>query len=340
LYFSVKPFEVVISENKSAIKFTGRDSVNFSVMADGMATQDVEIYLMSGDGDMKLPGNAFTSEEEGKFAFYAVCAGVRSVNSVEVSVIPASFAKQSVLFQFVASWCGYSPELLAATNEIFQYYSNKINVVTMHPNNSTLGSKDINTSEYDAFIPFGTIDFLREPAVHRDAAGIRSVQKSIELMYPPVAGIAISSQHDGHTIDVTLKVKSKETNEYSVGAFIVEDNIVMPQRLYPTFINTDGAYYIDDYVHFSIATYCLPDVYFKEGQSIGTVEYGTEKTFSFSVSMDKDISNPPYNTRKILNPDNCRVVAYVMKKNSYYGWIVNNSATAPINGSVGYNYAD
>jgi len=329
-----KPSAVTLTVDKSEIIFTGKEEARFTVKADGEEKSDAKIYYKSEVGEIALESKTFSSGTSGEFRFYAEYAGLRSPETM-ITVKTTKFFKQSIAFQTVATWCGYSPEMMYAFDEVKQKYSTFINIMSMHLPSSQLYSSDFDTRPYiyektgNNSPPYGDIDFTTSGQIQRKADAIYTSYWGKSGTYPATSGIAIESRREGETLKLKLRVKAESTGEYNVMAIVVEDDAVMRQRLYPDFIHMIGDY-VEDFVHQSVATFGLPGVDYRTGQSIGEIETGQEKTAEFSIMLNKDVG-------RNVNLDNCRVIAYVLKPLGT-SYTVNNSATCPLDGSVDYKY--
>ena len=331
----VSPASVLISVDKDILKATGLDFAAFTVLADGKQINNADIFLKGGEEDIKISDNKFSSNIQGTFLFYAQIGRTKS-ELVEINVQFVNFVKQSCAIEAVATWCGFSPQMIHAFHEVQRLYSDIIQIVSIHRSTSYLGSTDINAEEFIEFFnsgatPFGIIDF--DERLSRNAEAIRMSYTHMRYVHSVSSGIAIKSDIKDNSINVTLNVKVNETNEYKVCAIIVEDNVVEEQLVY---LNNshDDMMYDKNFVHHSVATYIMPNTNMLTGKSLGTVQKGSEVTESFSISLDKNVVK--YRT---VNPANCRVVAYILKKegDKFY---VNNATTCPVNGSVDYKYVE
>ena len=332
----ISPANVTLSADKNALKSTGADFATFTVYADGKIINGADIYFKREAGDILINDNKFSSNIQGTFSFYAHFAETKS-ELTDITVHFVNFKKQSCAMEVVATWCGYSPQMINAFHQVHKLYSDYIHIVSIHRSSSYLGSSDMKAEEFmnlyeTSGTPFGIVDFEEEIS-HRSAEGIASAQRHSAHMHPATSGIAITSQKTDNSINVTLKVKANEANEYNVCAIIVEDNIVKQQLIYLN-NSKDNTVLDNNYVHHSVATYIMPNTNLYTGKPLGMLQEGSEVTETFSIPLDKVVTED-----RIINHSNCRVVAYVLKKENGKFYI-NNSATCPINGSVGFRYEE
>ena len=324
---------VTLSVDKTELKSSGSDFAQFTVYADGIRVDDGEVYVRNAYGDQILPGNRFSTGVFDTYTFYARFQDVKSGN-VSVVVYKTPFVKQSVVMEVVATWCGFSAEMMEICRNIHESdISERILPVSLHRPTSGLVSLDIDadallTMFNQTGIPLGVMDLDRR--LFRNINDFENSHVVMKQIHPVTSGVAITSQQNEYSINVTLRVKANEAGNYSVGAMIVEDNVVKGQTIYPGGDKTKS-YTDQSFVHHGVATYIMPNSSIYPGILLGSIGGGREITRTFSIDLNRKVVD------RTVNYDNCRVVAYVMKfeGSKYY---INNSATCPVNGSVGYNH--
>ncbi|MDR1813892.1 MAG: Omp28-related outer membrane protein [Tannerella sp.] len=336
LNIEVFPANIVLSADRESIKASGEDSIIFMISADGTTfIPDAEIFVKGAVSDTKIDGLAFATVKDGTYQFYAKYQDVIS-NTVTVRFTPTTFYKQSCVMAFVASWCGYSPGFMRAFDQLRNEGYPNAQTVCIHRNNSDLYSSEIPTdATMDSLgltgVPYGYVDMYMN--VGYSASAIKNLCALMLSINVPSSGIAISSQLSDNQADIQIRIKVNQTDDYRVGALIVEDNINMAQKIYPNNDITQG-YYDYTFVHYGVATFIMPGANIVTGKPLGVLTAGQETTLNFSIPITKKIS-----TKRTVVPANCRVVAYTLKK--YEGkYIINNSASCPINGSIGYKFYD
>ena len=328
------PSIVTLSIDKATIKSIGTDYSTFTVSADGKQVNNADIFLKGETDDIKINNNKFSSNIQGRFSFYAQFENTKS-ELVEINVLHVNFLKQSCAFATVATWCGFSPQLISVFHDILRLYSDQIQTIAIPRSTSYLNSSYINGEEivdhYNAATPSGIIDF--EESFTYNIDDIRTSYSHMKYIHPVTSGIAVSSNTDNDNINVTLNIKVIDDNEYNVCAVIVEDNIKKEQVIYPNG-SQENAIRDKEFIHHSVATYIMPNANLLTGKSLGVLQAGKEVTESFSIPANKTIS-----TYRTVNISNCRVVAYVLKKegDKFY---INNAISCPINGSVDYKYEE
>ena len=334
IQIKVSPKIVKLSADKTSILSTGADRATFTVYVDDNRMEDATIYLMNTEGDSKLSDGTFSSNLAGSYSFYAQVEDVKS-EIITIQVTFVNFKRQTCAMAFVATWCGFSPEMMEVFNQVRNLYSDQIQVISIHRTTSALASTDIVPEDFldekgITYTPYGIMDFRDE--FIRIVSRIYQTHRNIVQNHPAKSGIAITSQIIDNNIRVNLRIKVNETNEYGVGAIIVEDGVVTRQVIYYNNSNEDYEWK-DNFVANSVATYMMPGTKLQTGKPLGTLRAGQEVTESFSIPTNKPVTS---GGRKV-NHANCRVVAYVFRKEGDK-YFINNVTTCPVNGSVDYLY--
>ncbi|MDR1221693.1 MAG: Omp28-related outer membrane protein [Tannerella sp.] len=328
----VTPASVTVSADKGSVMATGVDAATFSVFADGIQVADgAEIYRRGEPEDLRLAEHLFATNLEGAYTFYAQYAGIQS-GDIRITASRAAFYGQSCAMEVVATWCGYSPQLITVFHEIKKQHSDRIQILSLHRSASGLESRDVDAEDFLTHYgwdvtPFGILD-LSNVLLIRRVERIYELHQSMRRAFPATSGIAIVSEKTANSIQVEVNVKVNVTDEYRVYAFIVEDDVVKRQTIY----TDDQTVRDDNFVSQAVATYSMPGDYRPyEGKSLGVIQNGEMVAERFSIPLDKAV------TDRVINYSNCRVIAYTLKKNGdrYY---INNVATCPVDGSVDYKY--
>lgn len=340
---SIDASEVVLllSADKNSIKANNSDKISFTVTIDGEnVTAESELYLRN---DTKLDALSFLTDEAGSYTFYAVYDGEKTNEiSINATYVNLEFQMQHFVVQIASTVCPNCPQL---TNEIEKYiaYNRSIyNVVALHPYgkicNSALAGALASTAIQFAGIanisspPAGVIDlhypFYLYPTTTRTRMEEQFHKASNARDRMAETGIAIQSNVNNGNIDFTIKVKSVNTNEYRFFAFVVEDKINHSQR---SFDENGNSIVIENYEHNNVATYMLEGEDPLTGVSLGEIQKGNEITRKFSINTSN------FNTKREVNLDNCRIVAYTLRDigGRYY---IDNATNCPVNGTVRYKY--
>lgn len=138
------------------------------------------------------------------------------------------------------------------------------------------------------------------------------------------SGIAIKSAINGSNIEFTANIRTNKTNQYRLFAFVVEDKVISPQVV-------GKNEWDNDYEHNSVGTFMLEGEDPLLGVDIGEIKKGQERSTSLTINMSH------FNTKRDVNLNNCRIVAYTLRMiNGKYN--IDNIVSCPVNGSTGYQY--
>lgn len=343
--------ELTLSADKTAIELG--ESVTFTVEQKDETTgelvdvtKDVTLY----DADLTKLSNPFTPTTSGSINVTAT-KGKYTSNTVTITVmaqmpqIPAdpqpenlAFNHRAVVIDHTGVNCGYCPgmtdKLLAlAKTEWHQHY----NEVTCHagsmangdPGNSAAATA-LNQAQSNYIEGYPNI------CINFHTAAVGNYGQSAFLNYMAQAleayikkdgadvGIAMAVEGDSTNIYCAAQVKAKESKEYKVVAWLLENNIYSP--------NQAGA--TKDY--HKIYNYALRNIsgeYSRNnvsGESIGVLEAG--KTYDCAFTL------PMVSTK--WNWENMGVLVIVSAKDANNRWEVVNSAYCPVKESKAYEYVE
>jgi thiol-disulfide isomerase/thioredoxin len=257
-------------------------------------------------------------------------------NTVEVFVdngtTPIKFAKSVAFFNHTGTWCGPCGYLKPALKQIQDETGDKVVIVCFYAEkqaNSPLAC-DIAYGLWREIITAGNVDddggsipstFLdmRESfvgAYSSTPANYNAIMPTYNRLKGNDAktGIAVSSKVNGNKIEVKADVRAEVDGQYSVGALLVEDNIVYAQT-------NQGS----KYNHTNVLRANGANSIF--GVDMGTITAGEGGSKNFSFDID---------TKYVV--DNLSVVVYTTRLEEGKKYIA-NITKCPVNGSVGYKFA-
>lgn len=302
-------------------------------------TDEAVIYNITGGKKDQLPGNAFTSQEEGIFQFVAavgdqeskpVSIAVESPDSftLPVDTDPEStdFANRVMVMKNTGTGCAYCPLVSAAVKETLKdsEYESRMSVVEVHNfNDSDPMMNPVSERIMTVFNILGwplVIYNMRGDVTSASEGGnhlspdenmklnISKVKEIIDAQWVECsdAGISAISKIEGDVIKIKAGIKAGKTAEYHLGVFLLEDNIKSPQNQY----GPDTEAFPEDFdpnKHMNVlrATYDGCDLESSDlsGYSLGTVEAGKTAETEFDITIDKE-----------WLIDNCHLVFYVTSK--------------------------
>ena len=294
---------------RMAVNILEGEDVSFSVLSGpNDVTSLSTIYMISSSGNEPLGAYSFRPESEGVYTFMAECQGHYSdpvsISAAALQTTGDSFLRRTVIADFTATWCTNCPQMAAALSEaqarsggrllkIAVYYLDELQIpagkalterfgIAALPAVMTGFDKTLMTSIASSDI------LLTHFAKWEDNVG--------EL---PTPGIALSTTLSGNTLSVKAEVASASTEEYLLGAALLEDGIVKAQT---------GAG--EGYVHNSVLRAMLhAGGETALAESLGTIPEGESKTKDYTI----DIQGVPLSSSVLVwvmdTQGNCRSAA-------------------------------
>ncbi len=302
--------------------------------------------------ELILPDMKFTTSKEGVYTFWA-SYGDKISNEVTVTAVkefPAatelpldpnpnstSFARKVLLVQYTGTKCPYCPYMTDAIDAFPKSMKNKYVLTAAHrfyPEYDPAGLSVAleQTMAVEGF-PTLAVDMHSLTGYYNYPALVRGmVQEAIDRESAKV-GIAACASYSAESrmVSVKAEVKAAVTDNYRIGAWLLEDGIEGKQE-------NNGATGRDNY---NIHDNCIRIVDSRvtgtnyTGYFLGEIKAGEKMTYEFTP------------TNMVLDPtwkaENCRLVVFVTCKGApsdytLNDWYVNNVVECPLNGSVAYQY--
>ncbi len=325
---------VILTLDKNEIKADGKETVSFTIKADGKDVTNAAVLMQkSAPDDIVFDGKHFKTVETGTYMFYAVYDSVKSKEvTLKATYIPLKFVKRHCVMQFASATCPSCPIMTQAINETVKKYVNRIEPVVFHLEKHCLNYPELYgvlgaTAEMLNPIrkpAVALVDLHTKVNVYRTTTANRLSDAIYHMatICPPQTGIALKSKETDGVIRFTADILTNQTDRYGFYAFVVEDSIIYGQIKGPEEVDLK-------YVHNNVATYKLSDDNPKTGIELGEIEAG--KKLSRSYTIDTKV----FKMKRNVKLENCRIVAYTVRVvNGVY--CIDNVTSCPINGSVDY----
>ena len=351
---------LLLVADKTTIYDNGTDGATFTLYYDGMTLKEgYELYI--GKGEEMIAGNKFTSTTQGTFEVWAAYGALVS-NTININVVatppaaPAApedtnpeksnFVRRVLLTQFTGTNCGYCPYMMNALYEAATSteYGDKIVIAAAHLFNEK-GYGDP-AHLFDAQTLDNAMGIYNYPNLVTD---LDKSSKDINYFFAPVAdaintaynrvavkgGIAVNSKYhaEENYIVINTTVKAKETTEFRIGAWLLEDNIKGKQA-------NGGATPVEG-IDFNTHENCIRIADSKKanndfsGFDLGTIEAGKTASREFAFKLKENGAG----NQTTWNHDNLRVIVFISTKEGDK-WLVNNVVKCPKDGSVDFEYAE
>ena len=358
---------LVLVANKTTIYDNGTDGATFTLYYDGMTVEAGDYDLYIDAGDEMVVGNTFYSTTQGTFEIWAAYGTLIS-NSVNINVVatppaaPAApqdnnpsktnFVRRTLLTQFTGTGCGYCPLMMNALHQVLtnDVYGDKVVVAAAHLYNENdpcwlAEAQTLDNAMGVQGYPSVYSDLNRNGYGDASFAALKKCIDDAQARTTVKGGIAVNSAYHAEEEYIVLNatVKAKETTEFRIGAWLLEDNIYGKQSVYPDpYKGTGDLIQPLDGVDFNnhnnvirLADSKATNTDFS-GFSLGVIEAGKTASREFAFKL-----KPHYNdaNARYYNHNNLRVIVFI-STNENGKWYVNNVVKCPKHGSVDFEYAE
>lgn len=346
---------LVLKADKYEIYDNGEDVATFRLTFNGEpVTEDYTIY---DENDNPIDGNTFSSTKIGYYEFWAEWGAAMTKTNIGITVIatpPAApavptdknptklnFHRRVMLIQFTGTGCGYCPSMVTALHAIAnnQETKNQFVLAAAHIGGYAGSDPALMTEGKtldDAFgissYPNLIVDMVpNNGSVYATEAYLKSQINTALNRVSVKGGIAANAEYhaEKNYVMVNALVKAKETAEFRIGAWLLEDGIEGVQTVYADANTVSG-------INYNIHNNCIRKVKSQQptddfdftGLTLGTIEAGQTKNMEFAFSL-----------KNAWKSENLHVVIFISTKENGK-WRINNIINAPINGSVDFEYSE
>ena len=241
-----------------------------------------------------------------------------------------NFLHRTLFTQFTGTWCGYCPYMIAAFhNMLVDYnYNNKFVHTAVHGGDkfaTTLSDgRDmaslLNKSGGYPYVLVNLANGIQNSNVETNMAYLQAAiannQKS-----KPLAGIAVRTELKSNTLLVRASVKVAQTDEYFIGAWVVESGMYAQQSNY-TALKDD---YLD--YHENVVRIADSNTTNFMGHSMGIINKGERADRLFVMQLDPS-----------WKYENCHLVLFVSTYQGNTLAITNATQTASLTSGVEFEY--
>jgi len=252
-----------------------------------------------------------------------------------------NFKRRIMITQFTGTGCGYCPRIINALYQLnSSSYADDVVLSAAHLYNSsdpaylssaTALSSSLGITGY----PTVCVDMDKSATTGSSYAAIVSLINSANSRVSVKGGIAVNSKYNAETgsISINALVKAKESAEFRIGAWLLEDGVYGQQSNY-------GITPVDG-VDLNTHNNCVRTAYSNQtssdftGFSLGTIEAGktASKEFTFALKPNGTGAQDKW------NHDNLRLIVFIATKEGS-NWLVNNVVKVPKDGSVDFEYTE
>lgn len=310
--------------------------INFVVTnADG---EDVSANatIFDKSHDFAQVSNPFTPIEDGEYTFYAVVGDAIS-NDIKVTVTPTvpalpedsdaantSFVHRILMVDHTGTHCGYCPMMMKALKEVAETgdYHSKYYEAMAHSYNTSDPAYSGAAASISGYYGVSNYPTLNYNFAHPTSSSYNAehIKSQIDALWKESAdaGIAAATSLATKSVVVNTEIKAAVAGEYSVTAWLLEDNIEGKQ----TNATEEWMNIHNNAIRQAATTSPIT------GYELGTIEAGATATQILNLNI----------TQSSWNRDNMKVMVIVSKKNDNGKYDVANVVLCAINNTVTYNY--
>lgn len=261
------------------------------------------------------------------------------------SEIAKKFSHRSLAMRFTADWCPYCPLMNTSLLEAQKASEGKLEIASFYAStcySSVLGFSD--SYFYETYFniegyPTAVIDARADVPNYSPTSFMSDLVNALavetETSYPTKTGLSIATSLSGSTLTADVKVYVKEADEYTVTAFLVEDNIISYQA---------DAYAgnSQEYEHDNVVRKAVTDV-LGESFEATTDAFVWQKRYTVEIPSDSNPANlsllvcvsKPYGKQ-----DKVKNYANYVSYGDYGETYIDNCLSAKIGTDVGLQFAE
>lgn len=293
-----------ITSDKTFVQTFGGDFATITVKLDGEVVTEGVTFYDSKDKPIELADGRFSTDVVGEHGIWANYGTyntdlllIRAID-VEIPETPAdpkpestSFKTRVLLTEFTTTGCGFCPKMKELLHSVFEdkATADKVVEVACHSSlvNSVADPAYIKTT-YEDFaqitgMPFVFCDMYDGTMQWNwDKAGVKSLLDNLMGVKGDGTGIAVNSSIKDNKVIAKVTIKPSETDQYRVGAFLLEDGIYGRQSS----ATADWMHTHDNVARYIDASYRSNGSEYYYGHSVGTVEAGKTADFVFVWDLD------------------------------------------------------
>lgn len=332
--------EFAVAASASWVAVTVSEEGEAILLDDGVSESEARSYTVTLSLSANDTGDTRSAELTVSSASSTATLNLKQfadLSTVEADYY-SDFYRYSLGMRFTATWCGYCP-MMAESFKQAQANSDRFIPFTVHASSSSIYSEGAtalaNTYGITGY-PMGIVNSYAlvenyQPAVASNI--IVNLANEAAQQLPSKTGIMAQASYEDDVVDLDVYVAAKESGEYALHAYILENDIVAYQTSYLTDY-PGGSNYVHDFVVRCAITGT-------SGQSF-TATANEVSEFTFNYTVPSGVVEDMSNTYIVLfvtyatNSGFSGSVQYAVYGN--YGLILDNAAEVSFDEPTFYTY--
>ena len=342
--------------DKDVIKCDGSDYSALEVVTDdGTVIKEGVTFFDAEMNEVSIPDFKFQTNKEGT---YTLWAAYKTFNSAQITIkaikadVPAtvadpnpsstSFVRRIFISQFTGTGCGYCPSMVYSLRSVLEEdnFKNKTVLAASHSYNtndpayiSTPNAGNFGGTGYPYLAVDMAVGYADYTSTSKLAATLQgrydAESAKVGISANPKFAKAVLPNANGTYEDyliVRVAVKAAEEGEYTVGAWLLEDNIYGVQDDYKGIKKLDKDHDYDTHNN------CIRVADSKSGSSwagheLGKIEAGKTATKTFLLRV-----------KSSWKLENMHMAIFVGAKNEKGAYVINNVVDCPVDSATAFEY--
>ena len=295
-----------ITSDKTFVQTFDGDYATITVTLDGEVLTEGVTFFDADNKPMDLADGKFSTDVVGEHSIWANYLTFNSepiiIRAVDVKIpeTPAdpkpestSFKTRILLTEFTTTGCGFCPKMKELLHNVLSDKTVADNVVDVACHSSIINGvadpayvRGISYEEFSGLsgMPYVLLDNYNGTVKYTWAsAEVKTLFSQMLEAKGDGTGIAVSSTIKDNKLVAKVTIKPSVTNQYRVGAFLVEDGIYGKQSS----ATADWMHTHDNVIRYIDASYRMGNEELFHGHSLGTVQAGKTADFVFAWDLDK-----------------------------------------------------
>ena len=295
-----------ITSDKTFVQTFGGDYATITVTLDGKVLTEGVTFFDSKNNPIEIADGKFSTSVVGEHSIWANyqtyntdLITIRAVD-VEIPETPVdpkpestSFKTRVLLTEFTTTGCAYCPKMKELLHNVVSDKTAADNLVEVACHSSLVNNVSdpayVRAEGYEQFsgltgMPYVLLDNWDGSVNYTwESASVKELLTKMIEAKGNGTGIAVNSSIKDNKLVAKVTVKPSVTNQYRIGAFLLEDGIYGKQSS----ATAEWMHTHDNVIRYIDASYRVNGNEVFHGHSLGTVEVGKTADFVFAWDLDE-----------------------------------------------------